>query len=318
MADPSTSRSGHDGEYGHSHDQGHDHSHTGGSTRSLALVATINLVGFVAELAGGLLFGSVALLSDAVHMLFDALAYVMAFGASYIAGSYEGSERWSYGLHRLEPLSAFLNGVLLVPMVIYILYASYQRFLDPIAISTGPTLAIAVGGLVVNLASVYVIEGETMSLNERGAFYHLLGDAGGSVAVIVSVLVVQYTGVRLLDPITAVLIAVLVVWSAGKLLWGSGSIFLQRTPFDALAVRETLADLEGVDGVRDFHAWQICSEITVATVHVETATRTVEETDRITRAVHETLAEHGVDHATVECCPRDDSRSRAHLDAHTH
>ena len=102
------------------------------------------------KLAGGLLFGSVALLSDAVHMLFDALAYVMAFAAAYVASEYDTSDRWSYGLHRLEPLSAFLNGVLLVPMVAFVLYESYGRFLDPVAIATVPTLAIAVGGLCVN------------------------------------------------------------------------------------------------------------------------------------------------------------------------
>ena len=129
----------------------HDHGHgTGRSGRKLALVAAINVVGFLAELAGGLLFGSVALLSDAVHMLFDALAYVMAFAAAYVASEYDTSDRWSYGLHRLEPLSAFLNGVLLVPMVAFVLYESYGRFLDPVAIATVPTLAIAVGRLCVN------------------------------------------------------------------------------------------------------------------------------------------------------------------------
>ena len=106
------------------HDGSHDHDlhDSDRSARTLALVAAINVVGFLAELAGGLLFGSVALLSDAVHMVFDALAYGMAFAAASLAERYDGSDRWSYGLHRLEPLSAFLNGVLLIPMVGYILY----------------------------------------------------------------------------------------------------------------------------------------------------------------------------------------------------
>ena len=120
---------------------GHDHEGSHGSpteestsTRRLALVAVVNLVGFVVELAGGLLFGSVALLSDAFHMLFDMLAYAMAFGASYTAERFEGGQSWSFGLHRLEPFAAFLNGVLLLPMVGYILWESYQRFLDPVTI----------------------------------------------------------------------------------------------------------------------------------------------------------------------------------------
>ena len=270
-------------------------------------------MGFLAEFAGGLLFGSVALLSDAVHMLFDALAYVMAFAASYVAANYDTSERYSFGLHRLEPLAAFLNGALLIPMVGFILYEAYQRFLDPVAIGIGPTLAIAAGGLVVNLASVLVLEGGEMSLNERGAFYHLLGDAGGSLAVIVSVLAIRYTGIRLLDPITAGLIALLVVWSAGKLLRGSGEIFLHRAPFDVEAVREAIADVEGVERVADLHAWQICSEITIATTHVETAETT--ETGAITRGVHEVLDANDVDHATVELCP---DGGHPHLTAHDH
>lgn len=302
----------------HASGSGHDHEHgTSRSSRKLAFVAGINVVGFVGELAGGLLFGSVALLSDAVHMLFDALAYVMAFAAAYVADNYEVSDRWSYGLHRLEPLSAFLNGALLIPMVVFILYESYHRFFNPIDIGTVPTLVIAVGGLVVNVVSVYVLEGGEMNLNERGAFYHLLGDAGGSVAVIVSVLAVEFTGVRILDPLTAVLIAVLITWSAGKLLWGSGAIFLHKTPFDADEVRVVLSRTDGVNGVDDLHAWQICSEITIATAHVETSVETMSEGEVVIRRVHDVLVEFDVDHATVELCPADSER-HTHLNAHAH
>ena len=232
-----------------------DHEHeTSESGRNLAFVAGINLVGFLVELAGGLLFGSVALLSDAVHMLFDALTYVMAFAAAYVADNYETSDRWSYGLHRLEPLSAFLNSVLLIPMVVFVLYESYQRFLSPVDIRTGPTLFIAVGGLLVNVVAVYVLEGGELNLNERGAFYHLLGDAGGSVTVIVSVLVVEFVNIRVFDPITAVLIAVVVTWSAWKRLRGSGAISLQRTPVDLDAIRTVLSRVDGMDEVEDLHA----------------------------------------------------------------
>lgn len=312
---------GHDHDHATDHDRADGHSHTGGhghgdtSTRNLALVAAINLLGFLAELAGGLLFGSVALLSDAIHMLFDALAYVMAFAASYVAARYGTDDRYSFGLHRLEPLSAFVNGALLLPMVGFILYEAYQRFVDPVAIATGPTLTIAIGGLVVNLLSVYVIEGGEMSLNERGAFYHLLGDAGGSIAVIVSVLAVTYTGIRIIDPITAGLIALVIVWSAGKLLRGSGRIFLHRTPFDTEAVRATIEETDGVERVADLHAWQICSEITIATAHVEVDTST--DDNALTRRVHDVLATNDVDHATVELCPPGET-DHAHLTAHDH
>lgn len=305
---------GHDGSDGH---PGDSHGRGGESSRTLALIAVINLAGFFVELAGGLLFGSVALLSDAVHMLFDALAYVMAFLAAYVAHNYDHSERFSFGLHRLEPLSAFLNGALLFPMVAFILWESYQRFLAPIDIGTGPTLAIATFGLAVNGVSVYILEGRKMNLNERGAFYHLLGDAGGSVAVIVSTLVVQFTGIRIVDPITAALIAVLIAWSAVKLLSGSGAIFLGRSPVDPGRLRSAIESIDGVTTVGDFHAWQICSEITVATAHVTTTVETMAAADDVSRRVHDLLAENGVTHATIELRGADGDRSQR-LDAHDH
>lgn len=311
MSDSESARSG-----SHS-DRGHDHDAASTSSRKLAIVAGINLLGFIAELAGGLIFGSVALISDAIHMLFDALAYVMAFAASFVADRYAASPRWSYGLHRLEPLAAFLNGALLIPMVGFILWESYKRFLTPIEIGTVPTLAIAFGGLLINVGSVFVLQGGEMSLNEKGAYYHLLGDAGGSIAVIVAVVAIEITGISIIDPITAGLIAVVILWSAWRVLKGSGEIFLMETPIDPAKVRAEIEALDGVARVDDLHAWQICSQITVATTHVETAGDGLDNAESVNRRVHQVLAEHGVDHATVELCPAYGERS-IHLNSHGH
>lgn len=306
-----------DDAHGGGHDQGHDHAQGDTSARTLAIVAAINVAGFLAELAGGLLFGSVALLSDAVHMLFDALAYTMAFAAAGVAERYDVSERWTFGLHRLEPLSAFLNGVLLVPMVGYILYESAQRFLSPVDIATGPTVALALGGLGVNLLSMYVLQGREMNLNERGAYYHLLGDAGGSVAVVVSTVVVEVTGISVVDPVVAVLIAAVVLWSAGKLLRGSGAIFLHEAPVSRADIEGRLLTVEGVTGLRDSHTWQICSEITVATVQVDVAVADLEAAAALTERLHRELSDLGVDHATVELC-HDGYDRDVRLSAHAH
>jgi cobalt-zinc-cadmium efflux system protein len=283
------------------HDHGADQTSGEQSVRRLALVVLINVVGFSFELAGGLLFGSVALLSDAFHMLFDALAYVIALGATVVARRSNPGGRWSYGLHRIEPFAAFLNGVLLIPMVLFILYESYQRFLSPVEINTTMTLLLATGGLGINLAAVYVLQGGEMSLNERGAFYHLLGDAGASIAVIVSTLVVRFTGLSVVDPATAVVIAGLIVWSALFLLRESGAIFFQGSPVDVEDVRAALASLDGVETVEDVHVWSLSSQITVATVFVVDATTTLDERDTLVTRIHETLTgEFGITHATVE------------------
>lgn len=271
------------------------------STRKLGIVAAINLAGFVIELVGGLLFGSVALISDAFHMLFDALAYVIALGATVISRRSDPGGRWSYGLHRIEPFAAFLNGVLLVPMVLYLVYESYQRYLSPVDINARMTLVLATGGLLVNLASVYVLQGGEMSLNERGAFYHLLGDAGASVAVIVSMLVIMYTNTLIVDPLAAVLIAALIIWSAVILLRESGAIFFQQSPVDPDEVRTSLLELDGVEGIEDLHVWALSSEIAVASVHVTDSAETVDERDALISRIHKKLqAEYGITHSTVE------------------
>lgn len=302
---------------GHGHEEGHGHGVGSTSSRKLAVVSIINLAGFLAELAGGLLFGSVALLSDAFHMLFDAVAYLMAFAASHAAVHYGEGDGWSYGLHRLEPLAAFLNGLFLLPMVAFIFIESYRRFLSPVDIGTLPTIGIAVGGLLVNVVSIYVLHDGDMSLNERGAFYHLLGDAGGSIAVIVSTVVIEVTGIRVIDPVVGAVIAVVVAWSAANVLRGSGAIFLHKTPLDSDSVRESLAGIEGVDRIVDFHAWQICSQITVVTAHVETDVETMAEAEAVLRRLHEELADCGADHVTVELSPAYGERD-VHLDRHSH
>ncbi|MFC7134865.1 MULTISPECIES: cation diffusion facilitator family transporter [Salinibaculum] len=284
-----------------SHDHGPEPGAGDRSVRKLGLVAVINLFGFVVELVGGLLFGSVALIGDAFHMLFDALAYVIALGATLVARRSNPGGRWSYGLYRVEPFAAFLNGLLLVPMVGYLLFESYRRYLSPVEVDTTMTLVLATGGLLVNVGSVLVLQGGEMSLNERGAFYHLLGDAGASVAVIVSTLVIRFTGVVAVDPATAVVIAGLIVWSALVLLRESGAIFFQQSPVDPAAVRTALADLDAVDSVEDLHVWSLSSQISVASVFVTDATTSLDERDALVGRVHEVLeSEFGITHATVE------------------
>lgn len=287
------------------HEHGEDTSTADKSIRKLGAVAIINLLGFVIELVGGLVFGSVALLGDALHMLFDALAYAVALGATVIARWSNPSGRWSYGLHRIEPFAAFLNGILLVPMVLYLVYESYQRYLSPVEINATMTILLATGGLLINLASVYVLQSGEMSLNERGAYYHLLGDAGASVAVIVSMLALKFTGITIVDPVTAVLIAGLIVWSAWKLLWESGTIFFQQSPVAPEQIRTGVEALNGVEQVEDLHVWSLSSQIFIASIYVTDSTTTIEERDALVERIHNLLeSEFDITHSTVEVVNR--------------
>ena len=303
----------------HDHNDGTEHEHDsaeGVGTRTLALVSIINLAGFFIELTGGLLFGSVALISDAVHMLFDALAYVMAFGAVYTAERYEEPGEWSYGLHRLEPSAALLNGVLLIPMALYIAYEAYTRFTDPVSIDPVLTAGVATIGLVINIVSVYILRGDEMSLNEEGAFYHLLGDTGASIAVIVTMALITVANLRIADPITAVLIAALVIWSAIRVLRDSVSLLLERSPIPLAEVRSAISELDGIESVDDIHVWQICSQLTVATVRVQNHSTTLDEQRATRETIHNQLADFGIDHATVELV--ETTRETAPLSSHSH
>lgn len=285
------------------------------SVRRLGVVAAINLFGFAIELAGGLLFGSVALVGDAFHMLFDASAYVVALGAAVVARRSDPSGRWSYGLHRVEPFAAFLNGVLLVPLVAVLVFESYRRYRSPVDIDVGMTMLLAAGGLLVNLGSVYVLRGGEMSLNERGAYYHLIGDAGSSLAVVVSMVVILFTGVTAVDPLAAVVIAGLIVWSALKLLVESGAIFFQRSPVDLERVRAALGALDGVERVEDLHVWSLSSQILVASVYVTDSATTVEDRDELVDRIHRLLeTEFDVAHATVEAVNRRHAHSLSRPD----
>jgi cobalt-zinc-cadmium efflux system protein len=154
-----------------------------------------------------------------------------------------------------------------------------------------------------------------MSLNERGAFYHLLGDAGGSVAVIVSTIAVAVFDLPVADPAAAVLIGALVLWSAGKVLWESTSILLQRSPTSPAQLRERLAAVEGVDAVEDLHVWQVCSQLTVGTVRVVSESAEVDSRRALQQRIHDVFSEHGVDHATVEVL---DSRDQPTTQDHAH
>lgn len=266
----------------------HDHGHAS-STRKLGTVSGINLIGFIIELIGGLMFGSVALMSDAFHMLFDAVAYLMAFFSAYTAENWEANENYNFGFHRIETLSAFFNGALLIPMAGYILWESYQRFLNPIEIGVIPTIAIGFGGLLVNLFSVYYLQGGEMSLNERGAFYHLMGDTGGSIGVIVSTALIYFTGITWFDPVVALLIAGLIIRSATKLLRESFGILMQKSPIPSTEIEQAIESVEGVIDAHHIRVYEICSKVCVASAHAQIEVDSWEQADKIRKEILDRL-----------------------------
>ena len=222
---------GHGGGHGdHDGDGDHDHhDHSNASRRALALALAINTAFLVVELAGALLADSLALFADAVHMLTDSASLGLALFAAWVATRPADSKR-TYGYHRAEIIGALVNGLLLIAAVGYVLVDAYHRFQNPRPVD--PLVVVGVGavGLGANLAAAWALSSHREALNVEGAFLHLVADAAGSVAAIAAGLVIWATGIYLVDPLFALLIAALVLYSTRDLLADSLNVLLQGTP----------------------------------------------------------------------------------------
>ncbi|MBI3198025.1 MAG: cation transporter, partial [Rhodospirillales bacterium] len=236
-----------------------------------ALGLTASFVGV--EVVGGLLTGSLALLADAAHMLTDVAGLALALLAIRFAER-PATPGKTYGYVRMEVLSALANAVVLLLLTVYILYEAYQRFRDPPEILSGPMLAVAVAGLVVNLISMKLLmAGASESLNVKGAYFEALGDMLGSLGVIVAALIVMFTGWTLADPVVGAGIGLFIVPRTWVLLKQVVHILMEGTPpeVDLALLEKRLLDIDGVTAVHDLHVWTITSGLDAMSCHLVVA-----------------------------------------------
>jgi len=287
----------------HDHDQDHGHSHGHGANEQKLLWAMLLTGGFMlAEVFGGLISSSLALLSDAGHMLTDFVSLALAWLA-FRLGRKQADLRRSYGYHRFQVLAAFVNGLALFVIAGWIMVEAAKRLLDPVEVLAGPMLLIAVLGLLVNLAAFWILQrGATENLNVRGAALHVLGDLLGSVAAIAASLIILGTGWMPIDPILSVLVVLLILRAAWTVVRRSGHILLEGTPehVDPADVRARLtAAVPEVADVHHIHVWSLTSERPVATLHVVLAEGA--DHDAALGKIHRALADlFGLSHATVQ------------------
>jgi cobalt-zinc-cadmium efflux system protein len=267
----------------------------------------------VAEVVGGLLTGSLALLADAGHMLSDNLSLGVALFAAWLAGRPETPER-SFGYKRAEILAALANGASLVAISIWIFVEAFSRLREPPEILGGPVLAIALLGLLVNAAGVIVLSrsaGE--SLNVEGALRHVIADALGSLGTIAAGLIIVFTGWRYADPLASVAIATLILASSWALLRDSTNILLEAAPrgIDAEEVGRKMAGAEGVVEVHDLHVWTITSGFPALSAHVLVGRS--EDCHARRRELEDLLAEdYGISHTTLQVDHVGDHESETH------
>jgi cobalt-zinc-cadmium efflux system protein len=259
----------------HGHEDGHDHTHGLSSSsiqgrRGLLIALSITVLMMVAELAGGLLSNSLALLSDAGHMLTDNLALLLSFFAMKFAAM-PATDRRTFGFYRIEILAALINGVILVLISIYIIYEAYLRILDPQPVQGTLMLVVAIIGLVANIIGAMVLARHShANLNIRGAYLHIIGDALSSVGVVAGGIVILLTGWYLIDPILSILISFVIMYGAWALVKESVSILLESVPshVDIDIVAAEIGRLAGVREAYHIHAWTITSGVHAMSAHV--------------------------------------------------
>lgn len=230
----------------------------------------LTLAFMAAEVAGGLLTGSLALLADAAHMMTDAGGLALALIAIRFAER-PATPQMTYGYVRFEILAALANAVVLLLLTVYILYEAYQRFRSPPEILGGPMLAVAVVGLVVNLISMKLLAaGSEESINLKGAYFEVLGDMLGSLGVIVAAIVVITTGWTLADPIIGAGIGLFIVPRTWSLLKQAVVILMEGTPpdVDLSLVERELRTIPNVAAVHDLHVWTVTSGLDAMSCHL--------------------------------------------------
>ncbi len=285
------------------HHHHHHHDHGGGANQRRLLWALVLTGGFMlAEVVGGLLSGSLALLADAGHMLTDTGALALALAAARVGG-WPQDERRTYGYHRFQVLAAFVNGLTLLLIVGWLAIEAIHRLWQPQPVVGGLMLVVAVLGLAVNLLVFALLRGaDQHNLNIKGALLHVLGDLFGSLGAIGAALVIMATGWLPIDPLLSLLVAALILRSAWQLVRHCAHILLEGVP-DWLDVEGLRRDLKAavpeVHDIHHVHAWMLTSERPLLTLHARIAAASDQQA--VLAAIHRQLAQRfGIAHATVQ------------------
>jgi cobalt-zinc-cadmium efflux system protein len=284
------------------HHQDDPHSHAPQNFGvAFAIATTLNLALVIAEVAFGLMSNSMALVSDAVHNFSDVLGLLLAWGGSWLAAR-EPTRSRTYGFRRASILAALANAALLLLATGGLIVEAAQRLLAPQPVATDAVLWVAAVAIVVNFGTgLLFLRGSDSDLNIRGAFLHMMGDAGVSFAVLVAALVIGRTGWFWLDPATSIAVALVVLWSGWGLMRGALDLALDAVPsgIDPAAVEDYLTSLPGVTEAHDLHIWAMSTTETALTVHLLHPGAEID--DAFLVAVGDELEKRfGVRHATIQ------------------
>ncbi|MEM3385107.1 MAG: cation diffusion facilitator family transporter [Nitrososphaeria archaeon] len=269
---------------------------------ALKVSFTVTLIFFFVELFGGFLFNSLALIGDAWHMLNDVFALFFALLASWAAQK-PLDERKTFGYYRSEVVAAFLNGVFLCVIVVFLFYEAFLRLMNPVFVEGFGMLVVAISGLLANGVSAYVLhKSEEGSLNVRGAFLHVMADILGSLGAISAALIIYFTGWFLADSIISIFIGLLILYGSGKLIHESLNVLLEGVPshINLKSVEEKILGEDGVESVHDLHVWCVTPDkMCILTAHVVVGDY-VDQRNLLSRLINDLKRDFGIDHVTIQ------------------
>jgi cobalt-zinc-cadmium efflux system protein len=285
-------------DHAHHHDH-HDHAHAVG-TRRLTIALVITALFLVAEVVGGYLSNSLALLADAGHMLTDVGALALSLFVAWFSRQ-PATPKKTYGYLRWEILAAFINGAVLLVASAFILWESVRRLSAPEPVAGGLMLVVAVLGLGVNALSAWMLHGSAHhSMNIRAAYLHVLGDLLGSVAAIAAAVLVRWKGWLVADPAASILMTGLIVLGAWRLVREAVDVLLEATPahIELDALRRAMAAVPGVREVHDLHVWTLTSGVVAMSAHAVAPAEAGHQ--RVLEELHAAVGRFGIHHATIQ------------------
>jgi cobalt-zinc-cadmium efflux system protein len=287
----------------HSHDaHGHNHISAHDNKLRFILVIIFNLIITIVEYIGGIISGSLALISDAGHNLSDVMSLVLGYTGERV--SEKKSANYTFGLKRFEVFVAFINALTLIGIGVYIFYEAVIRFQNPSAVNLSIMLPVAVIGLLGNIFSIFVLQGvKGSNLNIRAAFLHLVYDALSSAGVIIAGIVIYFTSFYWADIIISFIIGIMIIWSSLGILKESFRIFLQGVPdhIDPSQIYSNITDLQGVASIHGLHIWSINSKEVFLSCHVCLDQDNKNNSDELIKKINMMLEkEFNIDHTTLQ------------------
>jgi len=287
---------------------GHGHScsgsHKSKEKRRLLFCLALIFTTMAVEAAGGYLSGSLALLSDAGHMFTDFFALLGSFFAMLIAARPVNSSK-TYGYYRAEVIAAFLNGLLLMGVSVFIVLEAYERFFHPQPVQAGMMLAVGLLGLAVNFLTTYLLHDvKENDLNLKGAYLHMISDTASSLAVVAAAALILFGVKAKIDAVLSVFISALIFFWAFKVVRDSVHVLMESTP-KHIRLEELSATLkrevEGIEGLHDIHVWEITANMYAMTAHVNVRDCLVSENQVRTERIHRILSErYHIEHINLQ------------------